>query len=61
VVTDPAGDMQAVNEAINVGIPVIGLCDTNNSTSNVDFVIPTNNKGKKSTRIDLLASRKEDA
>ncbi len=47
VVTDPAGDMQAVNEAINVGIPVIGLCDTNNSTSNVDFVIPTNNKGRK--------------
>jgi small subunit ribosomal protein S2 len=47
VVTDPAGDVQAVNEAINVGIPVIGLCDTNNSTSNVDFVIPTNNKGRK--------------
>lgn len=47
VVTDPAGDMQAVNEAVNVGIPVIGLCDTNNSTSNVDFVIPTNNKGRK--------------
>ncbi len=47
VVTDPAGDVQAVNEAINVGIPVIGLCDTNNSTSNVDMVIPTNNKGRK--------------
>ncbi len=47
VVTDPAGDMQAVNEAVNIGIPVIGLCDTNNSTSNVDFVIPTNNKGRK--------------
>lgn len=47
VVTDPSGDMQAVNEAVNVGIPVIGLCDTNNSTSNVDLVIPTNNKGRK--------------
>ncbi len=47
IVTDPAGDMQAVSEAVNVGIPVIGLCDTNNSTSNVDFVIPTNNKGRK--------------
>jgi len=47
VVTDPSGDMQAVNEAVNVGIPVIALCDTNNSTSNVDFVIPTNNKGRK--------------
>lgn len=47
VVTDPSGDAQAVNEAVNIGIPVIGLCDTNNSTSNVDFVIPTNNKGRK--------------
>jgi len=47
IVTDPSGDMQAVNEAVNVGIPVIALCDTNNSTSNVDFVIPTNNKGRK--------------
>ncbi len=47
IVTDPSGDLQAVNEAINVGIPVIALCDTNNSTSNVDLVIPTNNKGRK--------------
>ncbi|HEY9206786.1 MAG TPA: 30S ribosomal protein S2 [Candidatus Methanoperedens sp.] len=47
IVTDPSGDLQAVNEAINVGIPVIALCDTNNSTSNVDMVIPTNNKGRK--------------
>ncbi len=47
IVTDPSGDLQAVSEAVNVGIPVIGLCDTNNSTSNVDFVIPTNNKGRK--------------
>ncbi len=47
VVTDPSGDVQAVNEAINVGIPVIGLCDTNNATMNVDLVIPTNNKGRK--------------
>jgi len=36
-----------VNEAVNVGIPVIGLCDTNNSLTNVDLVIPTNNKGRK--------------
>jgi small subunit ribosomal protein S2 len=47
VVTDPSGDMQAVNEAVNVGIPVIGMCDTNNATTNVDLVIPTNNKGRK--------------
>lgn len=47
IVTDPGGDSQAVNEAVSVGIPVIGLSDTNNSTSNVELVIPTNNKGRK--------------
>jgi len=47
VVTDPGGDAQAVNEAVSIGIPVIALCDTNNSTSNVDLAIPTNNKGRK--------------
>jgi len=47
IVTDPAIDKQAVDEATDVGIPVIALCDTNNSISNVDFVIPTNNKGRR--------------
>lgn len=47
VVTDPTGDAQAVREAVSIGIPVVGLCDTNNLTSNVDIVIPTNNKGRK--------------
>ncbi|WP_067052602.1 30S ribosomal protein S2 [Methanofollis ethanolicus] len=47
VVTDPMGDAQAIKEAIQNGIPVIGLCDTNNMTSNLDMVIPTNNKGRK--------------
>jgi len=47
LVTDPHGDNQLVKEAVSIGIPVIGLCDTNNSTSNVDLVIPTNNKGRK--------------
>ncbi len=47
LVTDPHGDNQVVKEAVSIGIPVIALCDTNNSTSNVDLVIPTNNKGRK--------------
>ncbi len=47
VVTDPAIDRQAVLEATEVGIPVVALCDTNNNTANIDFVIPTNNKGRK--------------
>lgn len=47
VVTDPAIDTQAVQEARDIGIPVIGLCDSNNLASNVDLVIPANNKGRK--------------
>ncbi|AEA47596.1 30S ribosomal protein S2 [Archaeoglobus veneficus] len=47
IVTDPAIDSQAVQEATDIGIPVVALCDSNNSAANVDLVIPTNNKGRK--------------
>jgi small subunit ribosomal protein S2 len=47
LVTDPAADQQALREAMNIGIPIVGLCDANNETRNVDLVIPTNNKGRK--------------
>lgn len=58
LVTDPSGDGQAVTEAVDVGIPVIALCDTNNLTSYVDLVIPTNNKGRKAlTLIYWLLAR----
>jgi small subunit ribosomal protein S2 len=46
--TDPWPDKNAVEDAVRVGIPVIGLCDTNNQANNVDLVVPCNNKGKKS-------------
>jgi small subunit ribosomal protein S2 len=45
--TDPAADEQALHEALNIGIPIIALCDANNETRNVDLVIPTNNKGRR--------------
>lgn len=47
VVTDPIGDAQAIKEAVQSGIPVVALCDTNNMTKYIDLVIPTNNKGRK--------------
>jgi small subunit ribosomal protein S2 len=47
VVTDPLADQQALHEAENIGIPVIGLCDTNNETKFLDVIIPTNNKGRR--------------
>ncbi len=46
-VTDPLADAQALHEAKNIGIPVIGLCDTNNETKYLDIIIPTNNKGRR--------------
>ncbi len=46
-VTDPAADQQALREAVSAGLPVVGLCDANNETRNVDLVIPTNNKGRR--------------
>jgi small subunit ribosomal protein S2 len=51
VVTDPRGDGQALQEASKIGIPVVALCDTDNSIAGVDVLIPTNNKGKKALTV----------
>jgi len=48
IVTDPKADWQAVSEASAVGIPVVALCDTDNDFRDVDFIIPINNKGRRS-------------
>jgi len=47
IVTDPLADAQALHESKNIGIPVVGLCDTNNELKYLDIVIPTNNKGRR--------------
>lgn len=47
VLIDPLGDAQAFREAQNIKIPVIGLCDSNNETKNLDIVVPANNKGRR--------------
>ncbi|HLC55460.1 MAG TPA: 30S ribosomal protein S2 [Candidatus Nanoarchaeia archaeon] len=48
IVTDPGPEKNAVRDAVAVGVPVIAFCDTNNESNYVDFVVPCNNKGKKS-------------
>lgn len=47
-VSDPLTDAQAVVEATNAGIPVIGISNTDNVTSKLDLIIPANNRGRKS-------------
>jgi len=47
LVTDAWPDRNAVKDAAFAGVPIIGLCDTNNQANNIDLVVPCNNKGKK--------------
>jgi len=51
IVSDPRADAQAVKEASSVGIPVVALCSTDNEFVGVDFVIPTNNKGRRALAV----------
>ena len=48
IVADAWPDRNAVLDAIKMGVPVVGLCDTNNQANDLDVIIPCNNKGKKS-------------
>ena len=48
ILTAPAADAQPFREAVSIDIPVIAFCDSNNLTTNVDLVIPGNNKGRRS-------------
>jgi len=68
LVVDPSSDKQAVREAFSVNVPVIALCDTNNSPSMIDLVVPTNNKGRKAIALifwilsrEVLRARGETA
>ncbi len=48
LINDVWYDKQALKDALSARIMIIALCDTNNNTNNVDFVVPCNNKGRKS-------------
>jgi len=59
VVVDPWPDKNIIADATKCGIPVIALCDTNNESTNIDLVIPCNNKGKKSLGLIFWILAKE--
>ncbi|MCX6642729.1 MAG: 30S ribosomal protein S2, partial [Candidatus Bathyarchaeota archaeon] len=44
-------DDQIIEEASQCGVPVIALASTDNMKSNVDIVIPMNNKGRRALAI----------
>ena len=48
MICDPWLDKNALEDAKNIRIPIVGVCDTNNHTSNIDVVIIANNKSNKS-------------
>ena len=58
-VLDVIVDKTAVEEARVLGIPVIGICDTNSDPSVVDFPIPGNDDSSRA--IDLYCSAMESA
>jgi small subunit ribosomal protein S2 len=58
-VVDSWPDRNAVKDGLRVGIPVVALCDSNNQTNGIDFVVPCNNKGKKSLGLIFYLIAKE--
>lgn len=48
IISDPQIDTQAITEATNAGIPIIGISNTDNITSKLDLIIPANNRGRQS-------------
>ena len=48
LICDPWLDKNSLKDAKKVRIPVCGVCDTNNHTSDIDVVVIANNKSNKS-------------
>ncbi len=53
-VVDVVKEHIAVKEALRLGIPVFGICDTNSNPNEIDFPIPANDDASKS--IDVILS-----
>lgn len=52
-IIDPWLDKNALHDATRINIPIVALCDTNNVTTNIDMVVPCNNKAAKSIGLVL--------
>jgi small subunit ribosomal protein S2 len=47
IICDPWLDKNAIHDAEILNIPIVGLCDSNNLTKHIDYVVPCNNKSNK--------------
>jgi len=68
VIVDPWIDKNLLADSTLINIPIISLCDTNNLTSNIDLIVPCNNKSNKSIGLvfwilarEYIKARKIDA
>jgi small subunit ribosomal protein S2 len=59
MICDPWMDRNALHDSIKVNVPVVGICDTNNNTNNIDVVIIANNKSNKSIGLVFWLLAKE--
>lgn len=58
-ISDPWLDKNALADAKKVRLPVVGICDTNNHTTDIDVVIIGNNKSNKSLGLIFYILAKE--
>ena len=58
-VVDPKKEHNAIAEAKKLGIPVVGIVDTNCDPDDVDYVIPANDDAIRAVK--LLTSKMADA
>ncbi len=59
IISDPWLDKNALKDARNIKVPVVGLCDSNNLIGHINFVIPCNNKSNKSIGLVFFVIAKE--
>jgi len=55
-VIDVGHEKIAVSEAVRLGIPVVGIVDTNNSPDGIDYVIPGNDDAIRAIRLYCTAT-----
>ena len=53
IIVDPKKELNAINEAHKLGIPVFGIVDTNCDPDLVDYVIPANDDAVRAVKIIL--------